>query len=164
MRKPDRSRDVHPYRRAWESRDLKGWEQALSPDVVIHSPLLTAPFVGRKVAVELFAVLFESLARFEITDELAAGDTRAFFWRAESGGRPIEGADLIRLDGDGKVGEITVLIRPLVSLAAFGGAVGPPLAGQRGRLGGALVRVLNAPLTVLFSLVDRVASRLVVPR
>jgi hypothetical protein len=156
--------DIHPYRRAWETRDLDAWEKALSPSVVMHSPVLSEPFVGRDVALDLFRVLFECFEDFRFTDELGAADVRAFFWRAGFRGQTIEGADLVRLDAEGNVSEITVLIRPLVNIAVFATAIGGPLAARRGALRGVLVRLLNSPLGFIFRMVDRVASRLVGPK
>lgn len=156
--------DLHPFRAAWETRDLEGWASALAPDVVAYSPMLTAPFAGRETVVELYGVLFEALDDFEITHELANGDWRAFFWRATAGHRRIQGADLIRIDDVGKVTELTVLIRPLVDIAAFGSAVGPPLAGKRGPVRRLLVQLISLPLRWMMIVVDVVAPRLVLPR
>lgn len=155
---------VHPYRRAWETRDLGAWGDALSDELVTHSPMLRSPFVGRELALELFEVLFASTGEFQLTAELSDGDLSAFFWRAQLGGDVVEGADLIRLDARGKVCEIRVLIRPLVGIGRFGAAIGPRLASRRGRLRSPLVRVLNAPIGGLFAVIDRVASALAVPK
>jgi hypothetical protein len=152
--------DVHPFRAAWRTRDLDAWADVLAPDVVLHSPVLTRPFRGREAAIELYGVLFDALGDFDITDEFAAGDSHAFFWRADAGGRRIEGADLLRFDDHGKISEVRVLIRPLVDIAAFAGAVGPPLAGKRGRIRAPLLRFLTLPLRAILAVADTVASRL----
>jgi hypothetical protein len=153
--------DVHPYRAAWQTRDLDDWAQALAPDVQMHSPIFKSPFLGRDAAVELFGILFDSIGTMELIDELAAGDTRVFFWRADIGGRWVEGMDLIRHDQHGKIAEIRVLIRPLAGIAAFGAAIGPPLAAKRGALRAPLLRVLMLPFNAILALADAVASRLV---
>jgi hypothetical protein len=152
--------DAHPYRLAWQTRDLDAWADALAPDVVMNSPVFRAPFEGRDAAVELFGVLFDALGPVTITHEFADGDSRVFFWHADIGGRDVAGLDLIRSDEHGEICEITVLIRPLVGIAVFAAAVGPPLAAKRGRLRGLVVRLLTAPLTLMFAVIDRVASRL----
>jgi ketosteroid isomerase-like protein len=152
--------DAHPFRTAWRTRDLDSWTDALAPDVVLYSPVTKTPFRGRDAATELYGVLFDSLGQFDITDELAAGDSHAFFWRADVDGRSIEGADLVRLDNQGKISEIRVLIRPLVDIATFAAAVGPPLAGRRGAIRGRLLRLMTLPLKAIFAIVDAVASRL----
>lgn len=126
----------------------------------MYSPILRRPFTGREAAVELFGVLFNALGEVEITDELTDGDTHVFFWRDEIGARTIEGVDLIRHDPAGKITEIKVMIRPLVDIATFAGAIGPQLAAKRGRLRGPLARALNAPVRSIFLLIDTIASRL----
>jgi hypothetical protein len=153
--------DAHPFRSAWETRDLDAWAEALAPDVVLHSPVVKTPFRGREAATELYGVLFDALGRFDITDELAAGDSHAFYWRADAGGRAIEGTDLLRYDTDGKITEVRVLIRPLVDVAAFAAAVGPPLAAKRGRARAWLLRFLTLPLIAFLAVADALASRLV---
>jgi hypothetical protein len=58
-----------------------------------------------------------------------------FCWRADCGGKTIEGVDVVRVNEDGQVDEIRVLIRPLVSIALFAQTLGPPLAGDPPWLG-----------------------------
>jgi hypothetical protein len=106
----------------------------------------------------------ETLDDFEISGEWSAGDSYVCFWHAGIGDRRIEGADFIRSNSQGKISEVKVLIRPLVSLAAFGSAVGPPLAAKQGRIRAILVRFFNLPLTLLLTLTDIVAPRLVIRR
>ena len=53
---------------------------------MLHSPVTRSPFRGREAARELYGVLFDAFGAVEITDELAEGDSHAFFWRAELGG------------------------------------------------------------------------------
>jgi hypothetical protein len=151
---------VHPFRAAWETRDLDAWSANFASDIVLHSPIITSPFEGREAARELYGVLFDALADVEITHQSAAGDSHAFFWRARAHGRSIEGADLVRTDGDGLIREIRVLIRPLAGIGTFMAAAGPPLAAKRGPVQALLLRVLTAPLRAVFAMVDFLAPRL----
>lgn len=97
----------------------------------------------------------------EIIYEFAGADNaHAFFWETEIAGRRIEGADLMRYDEQGRIAEIRVLIRPLVSIAVFASAVGPPLAATQGSARGALARLLTLPLKGFLTVVDVAASRL----
>ena len=151
----------HPYRAAWRTRDLDAWADALASDVELHSPIITPTFKGRDAAVELFSVLFKEFGRLEITDEFAEGDSQAFFWRGDLGRRTIEGVDLIRLDADGKIVEVRVSIRPLLNIAIFASAIGPPLAAKQGRWRALLVRILNLPLRGVLVATEAVAPKLV---
>lgn len=151
----------HPFRTAWRTRDLDEWMQALSPEIVLHSPVVRKPFRGRSAARELYGVLFETLGQVEITNELTSADnTHAFFWQADVAGRRIDGVDVLRCDEHGKIAEITVMIRPLVSIAVFASAIGPPLAARRSAATGALGWLLTLPLKGILTLVDVTASRL----
>jgi SnoaL-like protein len=151
---------VHPFRAAWETRDLDAWSSTFAPDIVLHSRLIQTPFEGKETATELYGVLFDALGEVEITHESSDGDSHAFFWRATAGRRTIEGADLIRVDGDGNVREISVLIRPLANIAAFAEVTGPPLAAKRGRVQTWVLRVLTLPLRPIFAVADFLAPRL----
>jgi SnoaL-like domain len=156
-----RAVDDHPFRMAWRTRDLDAWIEALSPEIVLHSPVVRTPFRGRSAARELYGVLFETFGEVELVGELADADSHAFFWRANVAGRVIEGADRLRYDEQGKIVEITVLIRPLVDIAVFAAAIGPPLAARKSPTRGALVRVLTLPLKGILNITDAVASRLI---
>ncbi len=154
--------DVHPYRAAWQTRDLNVLTQALSPDVVLHSPMFTAPFIGLDVAVELYSVLFKGLGNLEFTDEFSAAGSSVLYWRADYRGRKIEGTDLLRVDQDGRICDVTVFIRPLDGIAAFASAIGPPLAAKQSSLRRVLVQIVNYPLRVFFAMVDVVGTWLVI--
>src|SRR3954466_7312150 len=110
---------AHPFRTAWETRDLTVLVAAFSPDVVLRSPILSEPFRGRDEVAELYEVIFDVVHGLEFTDELEGEGTHAFFWRAEVDKRPVEGVDLLRAGPGGEIEEITVMARPLAGAAAF---------------------------------------------
>jgi hypothetical protein len=155
--------EQHPYRTAWQTRDVDTWAQALSLDVVMYSPILTKPFRGREAAIELFGVLFDELGEIRITDELTAddGETHAFFWNVQIGAKSIEGVDLLRRDERGEISEIRVLIRPLADIAVFAGAIGPALAAKRAPIRGPVARLMILPLRAILALADTISARLI---
>jgi SnoaL-like domain len=152
---------IHPFRAAFETRDLDAWIGALAPDVVVHSPIIRTPFTSRDAVAELYGVLFNALGQLDISDEFAVGDSHAFFWRVDIDGRWVEGADVVRHDEHGMICEITALIRPLADIAVFAAAVGPPLARKRGWLRVPLLRLLTLPLRAILIIADAIATRLV---
>jgi hypothetical protein len=146
---------------AWRTRDLGPWIEALSPEIVMYSPVTSTPFCGRSAAAELFGVLFEEFGEMDLYQEFADTDTHAFFWRADCGGRLIEGADFMRHDEHGRIVEIRVLIRPLADIALFASVIGSSLAAGRSPTRGVLVRLLTFPLKGILRFADAVASRLI---
>jgi SnoaL-like domain len=153
--------DVHPYRTAWQTRDLDTWAKSLAPDVVLYSPIISTPFQGRDDAIELFGVLFNELGELQITDELSDGDVHAFFWRVQIGAKRVEGTDLLRCNERGEISEIRVMIRPLPDIALFAGAIGPALAAKRAPIRGPVARLMILPLRAILTLADTISARLI---
>ena len=131
--------------------------ETLADDVVLHSAVTASPFEGKPTVAELYASVIDSFQEIEVVDEFANGDVHAFFWRGRIEGRFVEGADRFRVDGEGKVHEITIVGRPLSGLATFLTGIGARFARRRrGPLVGALLRVTALPLGPLFALLDPV--------
>ena len=93
----------HPFPAAVQARDHSSLVETLAPDVVLHSAVTNALFEGRETVGELYAAVIASFEEVEVVDEFSNGDAHAFFWRGRIDGRFVEGADRLRLDGDGKV-------------------------------------------------------------
>lgn len=154
----------HPFAAAVSRRDHPALLETLAPDVVLHSAVTAFPFEGRETVGELYASVIESFEQLEVVDEFASGDTHAFFWRGRIEGRFVEGADRLRLDGEGRVREITVMARPLSGLSTFLTGIGARFARRRrGRQVGAALRLTALPLPPLFSMLDPVTQWLLRP-
>src|SRR5919109_1633630 len=93
----------HPFPAAISKRDHGALVETLASDVVLHPAVTETPFEGRETVAELYASVIDSFEYVEIVDEFPGEDTYAFFWRGRMGGRFVEGADRLRLDGEGKV-------------------------------------------------------------
>lgn len=120
------------FRRAVEARDLEEMAACFAEDAVLHSPVSHKPFEGREAIRGLLGILFEVFEDFEYTDELEAEDgTRAYIFRTRVGKRDVEGLDLLRFDGSGRIHSFTVMVRPRSALEALLEAVGSRLVGAR---------------------------------
>jgi hypothetical protein len=152
----------HAFAAAIEARDHAALVETLAGDVSLHSAVTAAPFEGKETVAELYASVIESFEDLEIVDDFSSGPTYVFFWRGRIDGRFVEGADRLRLDGDGRVREITVLARPLSGLSTFLTAIGARFARRRrGERVGALLRATARPLPPTFDLLDPVIRWLV---
>jgi hypothetical protein len=148
----------HAFATAIAAGDHSALVATLARDVVLHSAVAAAPFDGKATVAELYASVIESFEHVEVVDDFWSGQTYAFFWRGRIDGRFVEGADRLRLDGDGMVREITVLARPLSGLSTFLTAIGARFARQRRGDGvGALLRATARPLPATFALLDPVS-------
>jgi hypothetical protein len=100
---------------------------ALADDVVFHSPITFKPFEGRAAVAMLLSVVFRTFEDFRYTDELERDEVTALVFKARVGDKEIEGLDLIRVDGDAKIADFTVMVRPLSAAMALAEAVGKGL-------------------------------------
>ena len=111
------------FRRAAESKDFSSFEEIFAESVSFRSPAVFKPYQGREsVALLLFTVagVFED---FRYTDQVETGDTALLAFSARVGDRELDGVDLLRFDGAGKVREMAVYIRPLSGLNALAAAM-----------------------------------------
>jgi hypothetical protein len=120
----------HEFKQAIEAGDHAGMVAALAPDAVLRSPVSFKPFEGREAVAGLFAVLLATFEDFRYTDEFEADGKSALVFRARVGDRDVEGLDLIRFDADGRIAELTVMVRPMSALVALGEAVGSQLTAR----------------------------------
>jgi hypothetical protein len=115
------------FRKAVEAEDLDGMLGALADDVVFHSPVTFKPFEGREAVGTLLGVVFRTFEDFRYTDEIDGDDVKALVFKARVGDKQIEGLDLLRFDGAGKIADFTVMVRPLSATMALAEAVGKGL-------------------------------------
>jgi hypothetical protein len=117
---------MHPFRAAVEAGDMDAGLALFADDATLDSPVAFKPFVGiEQVGVVLRAV-FETFEDFHYTDELGGEDgVHALVFSARVGERSVQGLDLLRTDSDGRITNLTVMIRPLSGLIALAEAMAP---------------------------------------
>ena len=122
------------FRQAVDARDHAALLALFRADAILHSPVSFKPFEGRDAISQLLRILMEVFDEFRYTDELssAGGCTVGLVFRARMGTREVEGLDLLRFDEQGKVRELTVMVRPRSALEALFAAVGSRLAAAAG--------------------------------
>ena len=124
----------HPFRQAVEARDLDAMRELLADEVVFNSPVTYKPFEGREVVAQVLAFAAVTFEDFRYVDEVADGDRVALIFRARVGDRELQGLDLVHTDADGRIDELTVMVRPMSGLVALGEAMGAKVtaAGLKG--------------------------------
>ena len=112
------------FRAAVEAEDPDALTDALADDVVFRSPAVFKPYEGKAV---VSAILVQGAMRvfedFRYTDQLEGTGVATLVFRARVGDRELDGLDLLRFDADGKVGELTVMVRPMSGLNALAEAM-----------------------------------------
>jgi hypothetical protein len=112
------------FRTAVEAGHIEGVEELLAPTVVFNSPVTFHPFRGSETVALVLKAVSEVFEEFRYVDALEGEETFALFFEARVGEREVLGVDLFRATADGRIAELTVLIRPLSGLMALAEAMG----------------------------------------
>jgi len=152
---------THPFRETFTERDFAAMRELLHPDVVLNSPILSTPFVGREAVLELFEVITETLEDVRYTVDMRDGDVIFYSWHTRVRGTEMQGADILRLGDGGRIVEFTVFFRPLKGITVLASALGKGLARRRSPARAMLVGAASAPMIALSRASDSLAPRLV---
>jgi hypothetical protein len=111
------------FRAAAESKDFSAIEEIFSPEVSFRSPVVYKPYEGRDAVALLLGAVVQVFEDFRYTEQTETGDTAALAFSARVGDRELEGIDLLRFDGEGKVRELAVYVRPMSGVNALAEAM-----------------------------------------
>src|SRR5918996_2097283 len=116
---------------SFQAAVLSGDEEALSEvladDVVFRSPAVFKPYQGREATTVVLRAVAKVFEDFRYEDSFEGSDGEVLLFFAQVGDRELNGIDLLRFDDEGKVRELTVMIRPLSGLTALVEAMGHEL-------------------------------------
>jgi ketosteroid isomerase-like protein len=123
---------MHPFRAAVEAGDLDRVTALLAEDVTFCSPAVFKPYSGRETVAFILATVFRVFEDFRYEREIGApdADDHALVFRARVGDKEVHGVDLLRMNADGQIADLTVMIRPLSALTAVSQAMGAQLAKE----------------------------------
>jgi ketosteroid isomerase-like protein len=112
------------FRAAAETKDFTRLDEVLAEDAVFRSPVVYRPYRGReaiKVVLGAVATVFED---FRYTDHIESGNTAVLVFEARIGDRELQGMDMLRFGADGRVVELTVMVRPMSGVQALAERMG----------------------------------------
>ena len=114
------------WKTAVAAGDVTGLESLLTDDVEFRSPVVHLPTTGRGPTTMILAAVTEVLADLEyVSGYLDEPNGVTLQFRAgvagDSGKRlDVEGVDVFRLDDEGRIVSLTVMLRPLSATQAVG--------------------------------------------
>jgi SnoaL-like protein len=112
------------FKSAVEAMDPAAIGEILAPDVRFNSPVVFRPYESREVvALILTEGAMKVFEGFRYTDRFEEGDAAVLVFEARVGDREVQGIDLLRFDGEGRVRELTVMVRPMSGMHALADAM-----------------------------------------
>ena len=120
------------FRQAAESKDFSRGEGLFAPDVVFHSPAVYEPYEGLDALGGLLTTVAQVFEDFRYTGQVETGDTAVLIFEARVGDRELNGVDILRFADDGRIAEMSVMIRPFSGLQALLEEMGRRLGAASG--------------------------------
>jgi hypothetical protein len=151
-----------PYRAAVDACDPAALAAACAPDLVFHSPISNAArFQGPAEIERLYRTVLEIYDEQHLVAEYRSGDTLVVHLQARIGSQEMDEIQVLRLNDEGKVYDITMYVRPLPGLTRLAATLAPRLAPSPWRA--LLVAMMLRPLAFITRVGDRLGVRLVQP-
>jgi hypothetical protein len=114
----------------------EGLEGLLADDVVFYSPVVFTPQRGKDVTTLYLQAAARTLPgagdqAFRYTKQVLAGDVAVLEFETSLDGKHVNGVDIIRCDGAGRIVEFRVMIRPLQAINAVHEAMRATLSSMQ---------------------------------
>jgi hypothetical protein len=109
-------------------KDLGALGAILAEDIAMGAPPYWTKLQGRDVVRHLLGIIVNTIEDFTYHREWVSGGELALEFTGHVGNRQLQGIDLITLDGDGRVRNVDVMIRPINALIALRDKVAPQMA------------------------------------
>jgi len=127
---------MQPLARALAAADAAAAVETMAEDVTLHVAVHPEPFQGRPATAHfLGAVLDGPLHDIEIGETIEGQDSALLMFSSQVAGYDGRAEGLLvartEVDGDGRISELTVFLRPLAGLAALAEEMGRRLGGPR---------------------------------
>jgi len=113
------------FREAAEARDAAALEALLADTVVFSSPVAHKPYPGKAITAAILRGVLRVFEDFRYEREIVSADGRdhALMFRATVAGKEVHGCDFLHLDEDGRIDDLTVMVRPLSAANALAEAM-----------------------------------------
>lgn len=120
------------FRAAAEAKDFESGRELFADDVVFRSPFVHKPYEGIDALAFLLGHVVQVFEDFRYVEHVETGDTAVLMFEARVGDRQLQGVDILKFDGDERITEMTVMVRPASGLQALGEEMGRRIEASTG--------------------------------
>ena len=113
-----------------QNSDMSMLSELLANDVVFRSPVAYQPYVGKQVVFFILTNVIQVFENFTYHREFYTedGENVVLEFSANVSGKSLKGIDMVRFNGQGKIIDFEVMIRPMSGLAALAEQMGARFA------------------------------------
>jgi len=107
------------FRAAAEAKDFSQLDELFADDAAFRSPVVYSPYQGREAIKVLLGAVMKVFEDFRYTAQVENGENAVLMFEARVGDREVQGVDILRFGDDGRVAEMTVMVRPMSGMHAL---------------------------------------------
>lgn len=111
------------FRAAAEGKDFSAVDELFTEDVAFRSPVVFKPYEGRDALRMVLGAVVQVFEDFRYAEQVEDGDVAFLWFHARVGDRELDGVDILRFADDGRIRELTVMVRPMSGMHALGEAM-----------------------------------------
>ncbi len=115
------------FKAAAENKDFEAASGLFAEDVTFRSPFVHTPYEGIDTLRFILGNVAEVLENFNYIGQTETDDQAVLMFEANVGDRDVQGVDIFRFDAEGRITEMTVMIRPMSGLQAVAEQMGKRL-------------------------------------
>ena len=112
------------FRAAAEAKDFSTIDELFAEEAVFRSPVVYRPYAGREAIKVILGAVLNVFEDFRYTTQLEDGDSAVLVFETRVGEREVQGVDMLTFGADGRIVELTVMVRPMSGMHALAGRMG----------------------------------------
>jgi hypothetical protein len=116
-----------------ETQDMTILHELLADDVTFHSPFVWQPKEGKLITSLILKTAASIFENFNYVRAIVSEHDWALEFEANIGELSLRGIDLIKINGEGKITDFEVMIRPANGLQALGIEMGKRLEAVKNK-------------------------------
>lgn len=123
---------IHQWHEIVGTRDANSLSELLADEVVFYSPVVHTPQIGKAITTMYLTAAIHVFGNesFRYVREVAGEHDAVLEFETEIHGIVVNGVDMIRWNGDGKITEFKVMVRPLKAINIIHQKMGELLAAK----------------------------------
>jgi SnoaL-like domain len=111
------------FRAAAEAKDFGAEDELFAEDAIFRSPVVYKRYEGRAQIRLLLSAVVQVFEDFRYVEQVETGDVAVLMFEARVGDKQIQGVDILRFGPDGRIAEMTVMVRPMSGMHALAEAM-----------------------------------------
>jgi SnoaL-like domain len=115
------------FKAAAETKDFDAAADLFAEDVTFRSPFVHTLYEGLDAIKFILGNVVEVFENFRYIGQTETDDQAVLMFEANVGDRDLQGVDIFKFNAEGKISEMTVMVRPMSGLQALSEQMGKRL-------------------------------------